>query len=194
MVSERLGFLGQAAFHLTTLGGVEHRSGNTAAATETLKRAIVAAGRSGDLRIAAKARVNLARLLRAAGQPGVALVLLEQTDRWYRTSGGGDGALLTRCLLAALLSATGSVRAAEELKAVLEEAGSAGDAEVQVLAMDALARLAADRGDVSAAQRLLRSADDLSSGIQHVVDDLHRPDADLARLRISSGVDQTGTR
>ncbi|ABL79541.1 transcriptional activator domain (plasmid) [Nocardioides sp. JS614] len=192
--SERLGFLGQAALHLTTLGRVEHRSGNTANATETLKRAIVAAGRSGDLRIAATARVNLARLLRGAGQPDAALVLLEQTDRWYRTSGGGDGALLTRCLLAALSSATGSTRAAEQLKPVLDEAVSARDAEVQVLAMDALARMAADRGDLDAARRLLRSADDLSSGIQHVLDDLDRTDAHLARLRIASGADQPGAR
>ena len=192
--SERLEFLGQAALHLTTLGRVEHRAGNTAAATETLKRAILAAGRSGDLRIAATARVNLARLLRAAGQPDAALVLLEQTERWYRASGGGDGALLTRCLLAALTSATGSTHAAEQLKSVLEEAVSAGDAEVQVLTMDALARLAVDRGDVSAAQRLLRSADDLSSEIQHVLDDLDRTDAHLARLRIAGGVDQSGAR
>jgi len=184
--SERLGFLGQAALHLKTLGRVEHRSGNTAAATETLKRAILAAGRSGDLRIAATARVNLARLLRAAGQPDAALVLLEQTDRWYRTSGGGDGALLTRCLLAALSSATGSARAADQLDSILAEAVSARDAEAQVLAMDALARLAADQGDLDAARRLLRSADDLSSAIQHVLDDQDRTDAHLARLRIAS--------
>ena len=48
------------------------------------------------------ARVNLARLLRASGQPDAVLILLEQTDRWYRASGGGDGALLARCLLASL--------------------------------------------------------------------------------------------
>ncbi|MFG2500806.1 BTAD domain-containing putative transcriptional regulator [Streptomyces sp. NPDC048441] len=188
--SERLGFLGQAALHLTTLGQVEQRAGNTQAAIETLQRALVAAGHSGDLRIAATARVNLARLVRASGQPDTALILLEQTDRWYRASGGGDGALLTRCLLASLSSATGSARAAEQLASVLEEALRTGDAEVQVLASDALARLAADRGDLTAAQRLLESADDLSSGIPHVLDDLDRIDARLARLRISNGFDQ----
>ncbi|MBF8193926.1 transcriptional activator domain-containing protein [Nonomuraea sp. K274] len=190
--SERLGFLGQAALHLTTLGRVEQRAGNTVAAIETLERALVAGGHSGDVRIAATARVNLARLLRASGRLDTALILLEQTDRWYRASGGGDGALLTRCLLASLSSATGSARAAEQLASVLEEALSAGDAEVQVLASDALARLAADRGDLRAAQRLLQSADDLRSGIPHVLDDLDRVDAQLARLRISSGFDQPG--
>jgi hypothetical protein len=38
--------------------------------------------------------------MRASGEDAGALSLLEQTDRWFRASGGGDGALLTRCLLA----------------------------------------------------------------------------------------------
>ena len=188
--SERLGFLGQAALHLTSLGRVEQRAGSTEAAIGTLERALVAAGHSGDHRIAATARVNLARLLRASGKSDAALVLLEQADRWYRSSGGGDGALRTRCLLASLSSATGSARAAARLASVLEDAISADDVEVEVLASDALARLAAERGDLIAAQRLLRSADDLSTGIIHVLSDLDRIDAHFARLRISGGTDQ----
>jgi len=190
--SERLGFLGQAALHLTTLGRVEQRAGNTQGAIETLERALVAAGHSGDHRIAATARVSLARLLRASGKPDAALILLEQADRWYRASGGGDGALRTRCLLASLSAATGSSHAAEQLATVLEEAHSGGDAEVEVLASDALARLAAERGDLGAAQRLLQSADDLSAGIAQVLDDLDRIDARLARSRLSGGPDQPG--
>ena len=42
VASERLGFLGQAAYHLTTLGRIEQRAGNEAAAIDTLHRAIAA--------------------------------------------------------------------------------------------------------------------------------------------------------
>lgn len=189
--SEQLGFLGQAALHLTTLGRVEQRAGNNERAIDTLNRAIVAASNSGDHRIAATARVNLARMLQASGENDVALALLEQTDRWYRVSGGGDGALLTRCLLASMSSASDSTRATEQLVAVLDEARHVHDVAVQVLALDALARVAAGRRDIGAAQRLLQSADDLVSGIQHVVDDVDRVDAHLARVLISGGVDAT---
>ncbi len=41
--SEQLGFLGQAAYHLTKLGRVEQQAGQTDAAVATLHRAIVAA-------------------------------------------------------------------------------------------------------------------------------------------------------
>ncbi len=157
--SERLGFLGQAALHLTRLGRVEQQRGNRDAAIATLDRAIVAARRSGDLRIAATARVILARILRSSGDEVVALALLEQTDRWYRTAGGGDGALLARCLLASLSSAIDPAAAGRRLDAVLTEAKEAEDHEVELLAYDALARLAAERGDTDEAGRLLAAAD-----------------------------------
>jgi tetratricopeptide (TPR) repeat protein len=177
--SERLGFLGQAALHLTTLGRVQHRAGDSAAALDTLDRAIAAANTSGDLRIAATARVHQARLLRAAGDHDTARTLLEQTDHWYRSSGGGEGALLTRCLLAAL------GQDCDALDAVLADARETGDREVQVLALDALARLAANRGDLATARRLLESADDLATGVQHVVDDLDRLDATTVRAQLA---------
>lgn len=192
--SERLGFLGQAALHLTTLGRVEQRAGHTEQAIGTLQKALAAAGQSGDHRIAATARVNLARLLRAGGQPDAALILLEQADRWYRASGGGDGALRTRCLLASVSAAAGSPRADDQLTSALAEARSTGDLEVEVLAADALARLAAERGDLIAAKQLLRSADDLSADIPHVLDDLDRIDAHLARAHVSVGLTRYGTR
>jgi len=178
--SERLGFLGQAALHLTTLGRVQQRAGDRAAAVDTLDRAIVAANTSGDLRIAATARIHLARLLRAQGDHGTARTLLEQADRWYSASGGGDGALLARCLLASGDDNTG------DLEAVLTEARAAEDRGVQVFALDALARVAADQGDIGAARRLLQSADDLISGVRHVVDDVDRVDAHLARTQVEA--------
>ncbi|HMI24220.1 MAG TPA: BTAD domain-containing putative transcriptional regulator, partial [Streptosporangiaceae bacterium] len=53
--SERLGFLGQAAYHLTRLGRVRHQAGQPQAASETLARAIHAAIRGSDPRMAATA-------------------------------------------------------------------------------------------------------------------------------------------
>ncbi|MFZ0161356.1 MAG: BTAD domain-containing putative transcriptional regulator [Kineosporiaceae bacterium] len=187
--SQELGFLGQAALHLTTLGRVEQRAGNTEAAIDTLNRAIQAADTNGDLRIAATARVHLARILRASGEDADALSLLEQTDRWFRASGGGDGALLTRCLLASTSSRADGLGAVETLQAVLDDARRAQDREVQVLALDGLARVAAEAGDLVAAQQLLDSADELIPGIRHAVDELDRLDAQRAQAVIARGVD-----
>jgi hypothetical protein len=72
----------------------------------------------------------------------------------------------------------------------LADARSKGDVEVEVLALDALARRAIERDDLSAGLRLLHSADDLSAGIGHVLSDLDRIDAHLARMRISGGFEQ----
>src|SRR4030095_16252959 len=76
----------------------------------------------GDLRIAATARIHLARALRGASDQATARTLLEANDRWYRASGGGDGALLTRCLHAAVAAEEGAGAAAGDLEAVLADA------------------------------------------------------------------------
>ncbi|HEX7148423.1 MAG TPA: BTAD domain-containing putative transcriptional regulator, partial [Actinomycetota bacterium] len=166
-LSERLGFVGQAALHLTTLGRVQHRSGAPDQAAGTLTRAIQAATTGGDLRIAATARIHLARTLRAAGDDGTARTLLEENDRWYRASGGGDGALLTRCLLAALsLEPVTGEAAVQDLHTVLDEARHHQDLETQTLALDALAHAAADRGDLPGAARLLEEADGLHAQVR----------------------------
>ena len=65
--SRRLGFTGQAALHLASLARVQHRAGDTDAAVDTFERATEAAIAGGDRRLAATARLNLARLLRARG-------------------------------------------------------------------------------------------------------------------------------
>ncbi|MET0789563.1 MAG: BTAD domain-containing putative transcriptional regulator [Cellulomonas sp.] len=174
--SERLGFVGQASLHLASLGRVQQRGGDLVAASVTLERAIEAATAGGDLRLAATARLSLARLLRVTGDADAARALLEQTDRWYRSAGGGEGALLARCLLAAV-----DTPDAARLRGVLDDAARAGDAEAQVYAADALARLAAARGDRVAARELLRSADELAATAAHVLDPGDRVDAIEAR-------------
>ncbi|MFG1606417.1 hypothetical protein [Actinoplanes sp. NPDC049265] len=210
--AEELGFLGQAALHLATLGRVQQRAGDSAAAEATLGRAIAAARTSGDLRVTATARVHLARLRRAAGDEPGARDLLLDADRWYRQA-GGDGALLTRCLLAlttlddarasgapaldrmlddarasgaaGLKGVLDDARAsgAAGLKGVLDDARASGNAEVETLALDGLARRAADRGDPETARRLLATADEVASRAAHVLDDADRLDA--ARVRAS---------
>ena len=87
--SELLGFVGQAALHLASLGRVQQRAGDPHAAILTLNRAILAATDSGDLRLAATARLHLARLRRTTGEADAARSLLEQNDRWYQAAGGG---------------------------------------------------------------------------------------------------------
>ena len=181
-LSERLGFVGQAALHLTTLGRVQQRSGAHDQAAATLARAIQAATTGGDLRIAATARIHLARTLRGAGDELTARTLLEENDRWYRASGGGDGALLTRCLLAALSLEPGTGEAAvQDLHTVLDEARHHQDLETQTLALDALAHAAAARGDLPGAERLLQEADGLHAQVRHTLDDADRFDARIAR-------------
>ena len=135
--SERNGFLGQAALHLTRLGRVEQQRGNPEAAIETLNRATTAARRSGDLRMAATAHLTLARIHRNSGNDAAACLLLEETSRWYRTA-GGDGALLAEALLAAVSS---DAEAALRLNVVVEEAHRAGDQEAELTAR----RLGPDR-------------------------------------------------
>jgi tetratricopeptide (TPR) repeat protein len=176
--SELLGFVGQAALHLASLGRVQQREGNTQAAIPTLNRAILAATNSGDLRLAATARLHLARLMRATGDTDAARSLLEQNDRWYRSAGGGDGALLTQCLLAAVNAQTARYGMPSRAPEILDQARRAGDPEVQVYATDALARLASERGDLTKAEQLLRAADDLAVAAAHVVDGSDRVDAD----------------
>jgi predicted ATPase/DNA-binding SARP family transcriptional activator len=179
-LSETLGFAGQAALHLTTLGRVQQRSGAPGQALDTLARAIQAATTAGDLRIAATARAHLARTLRGGGDPATARTLLEANDRWYRASGGGDGALLTRALLAAL-AAERDAAAVGDLEAVLGEARRHHDLETQTLALDALARAAAAAGDRALAARLLEEADGLHAQVGHALDDADRLDALAAR-------------
>ncbi|SDO81687.1 Predicted ATPase [Pedococcus dokdonensis] len=179
--SERNGFLGQAALHLTRLGRVEQQRGDRSAAVATLDRAIAAAHRDGDQRIAATARTTLARVLRSRGELLPALALLQQNEAWYAGS-GGDGALLTQALLAAVARESGSP--GPDLALVLAAAEAAGDGEAQLGAYDALARAAAEAGDQAGAVALLARADELHEGLRHLVDDADRPDAIAARAAL----------
>jgi len=188
--SHRLGFLGQEAYHLTRLGRVQQQAGDDQLATETLFRAIEAASDDGDLRVAATARINLARVLRGTDRNQDAIDLLDQANAWYQRSGAGDGALLSRVLLAA--STNDDTAGTALLESVLDEARSVDDAEVQILALDALARLAAQAGAVHRAAELLEQADDRNGASPTGLDELDRFDARLARRLLSADREAPG--
>jgi hypothetical protein len=69
---------------------------------------------------------------------------------------------------------------------VFEDARSVGDAEAQVLALDALARHAARRGDRRATTGLLRAADEAAARIGHLVDRADRLDAAAAERLLAA--------
>ena len=87
--SATMGFLGQAALHRATLARVQQRLEDPAAVA-SYEQAIGDAMSVGDGRLAATARLNLARLCRATGNGERAVALLEENERWYRSAGGGD--------------------------------------------------------------------------------------------------------
>lgn len=173
--SEKLGFSGQAALHLATLARVQQRAGDRDAAAATFNSAIANALAVGDGRLASTARLNLARLHRAEGDALGALVLLEENQRWYDAAGGGDGALLSRCLLAA------ERRDVALLEAVLSEARAVQNVEVQVQTLDALSSIAGGSGDLDGAAELLAEADALAPMVAHLLDAVDRLDATVAR-------------
>ncbi len=171
--SATMGFLGQAALHLASLARVQQRLGDPAAVA-SYEEAIRDATSVGDGRLTATARLNLARLLRGAGKGSEAVALLEANQRWYQSAGGGDFALLTDCVLAAERDDDGALRS------VLDEARATGNREVQVFALDALARLAAESKDRETAGNLLAESDRLAAQVAHVVDKGDRIDAAAA--------------
>jgi len=174
-----LGFLGQAALHLGTLARVQQRAGHLEDAATSFDRSLATATASGDGRMAATTRLNLARLLRSTGQGAAAISLLRENVEWYAGAGGGDGALLSRCLLAA------ETDDRDSLEEVLSAARSGDNHLVTILALDGLARLSADAGEHERATELLAEADALHPAVAHLLDDTDRHDR-AAALTASS--------
>jgi tetratricopeptide (TPR) repeat protein len=150
--ADRLGFAAAGSLHRANLGRAHQQNGDPAKAIAAFERAIETARTAGDLRIVALARVRLARVLRAQGRTGPAREQVAEARRWYATAAGGDGALLADHLAAVLDEDVPA------LERTLAAARAAGDAEVQVLTLDALARILADESLAEEADRLLPSA------------------------------------
>lgn len=180
--SGRSGFRATQALHLGTLGRIQQLSGNLEEATATLQEALAIGLALKDMRVLALTRARLARVLRAQGQHREATVAAHAADHWFSTSGGGEGAALAACLAAALEADDGSDHAAERLETVLQQARQHGDREVELLALDALARTSATHGDGKAARSLLDAADALLPSVHHLMVEADRVDARAARL------------
>ena len=175
--SRRLGFQQTEAYQVSSLGRAQCQAGDYAAGADTLQVAIEKAEATGDVRLAALVRVHLGRVLRALGQPESARAALETAAAWHRGAGGGEQAALGECLLAAIDAAEGVPGAEERLATILDAARLRGDAPVEVFALDALGRIAADAGDVTAAQDLRSEADQRMGAAAHFITDRDRTDA-----------------
>ena len=110
--------------------------------------------------------------------------LSRQAAAWHRDAGGGEQAALGDCLLAALDSADRAPGAEHRLRAILEEARRTDHAAVEVFALDALARCAADAGDLVTAADLCAGADRRMELASHVITDRDRTDAAWVRQRV----------
>ena len=175
--SGRLGFLQTEAYQLSSLGRAQCQAGDYAAGAATLELAIEKAEATGDVRLVALARVHLGRVLRALGRTAPARAALAAATAWHRAAGGGEQAALGECLLAALDGDEPG------LAAILDAARRDDDAPVEVFALDALARLAAERGDTATAAELSAAADRRMAAAAHFITERDRTDrpADSAR-------------
>ena len=179
--SLQLGFQQTEAYQVASLGRAQCQAGDYDAGTATLVLAIDKAQATGDVRLAALGRVHLGRVLRATGHGGQAREVLEAASAWHRHAGGGEQAALGECLLAAMDAADGEHGAEQRLEATLDRARDADDAPVEVFALDALARIAAASGDMSAARELCEAADRRMESASHFITDLDRVDARWVR-------------
>jgi predicted ATPase/DNA-binding SARP family transcriptional activator len=175
--SRRLGFLQTEAYQVSSLGRAQCQAGDYETGSATLELAIDKAEATGDVRMAALARVHLGRVLRAMGERTRAREALEAASAWHRAAGGGEQAALGDCLLAALDVEDGVKGAEERLLAILDGARRDGHAHVEVFALDALACVAARNGDLDTAHDLCAAADRRMEVVSHFITELDRTDA-----------------
>ena len=175
--SRRLGFLQTEAYQLASLGRAQCQAGDYDAGSATLARAIEKAEATGDVRLAALAKVHLGRVLRALGHDAGARSALEAASAWHHTADGGEQAALGDCLLAAMQSVEQIGGSKERLVMILDEARATDQAHVEVFALDALARIAAAAGDLDRARELHQTADRRMAAASHAITELDRTDA-----------------
>jgi len=186
--SRRLGFRQTEAYQVSSLGRAQCQAGDYDSGAATLELAVEKAEATGDVRLAALARVHLGRVLRALGRDARARAALEEADAWHRAAGGGEQAALGACLLAAMRIDDPPTDAALDLTTHLAEARRDDLAHVEVFALDALARLAADAGDITQARALCETADQRMPDAAHFITELDRVDVRRVRERVSAQV------
>jgi tetratricopeptide (TPR) repeat protein len=175
--SQERGYLQTEAYQVSCLGRAQCQAGDYRSGASTLQHAVEKAEATGDVRMAALARVHLGRILRALGESDRARVALEHSQTWHDAAGGGEQAILGRCLLAALDLREGVPDALARLNAALADAREANDAPSEVFALDALARAAVTSGDSNHAQQLVDEADRRMAASTHFIAELDRVDA-----------------
>ncbi len=180
--SRQLGFLQTEAYQMSSLGRAQSQAGDDDAAAATLQLAIAKAEATGDVRLAALARVHLGRVLRALGRTADARAALESASVWHHTAGSGEQYALGECLLAALDAADGVTGAVDRLDALLEDARRTEKAHVEVFALDALARAALADGDDATARALCDQADERFATASHFITERDRVDAAVVRV------------
>ena len=192
VAAERLGYASTEASHLDTLGRVLEQAGEVDEAIETFERVIEIGRTTRQLRLLALGRVHLGRVLRRHGSDReAALLAVRSADHWFESSGGGDGAALAACLHGAMDAEDGDCTAEPRLRAVLRRARGHHTPDIEIMAMDTLARNAANEHDLAAARHLLHAADDLMPSARHLLGSADRLDAAHARNLIAAG--STGT-
>ena len=175
--SGELGFRQTEAYQVSSLGRAQCQAGDYESGAATLALAIEKAEATGDVRMAALARVHLGRVLRALGDVEGARAALELAAGWHRTTGGGEQAALGECLLAALDAEARVPDAQERLETILRHAQHDDDAHVEVFALDALARLSAEAGLTSEALERCAAADRRMEAASHFITERDRTDA-----------------
>jgi len=179
--SHRLGFRQTEAYQVSSLGRAQCQAGDYETGATTLELAVGEAETIGDVRLAALARVHLGRVLRALGQRERAKAALDSACAWHRDVGGGEQAALGVCLVAAMDAEDGVPGAGDRLRAILDEALLVGDGPVEVFALDALARLAVEAGDIVTAHELCATADQRMEQVSHFISEFDRIDARSVR-------------
>jgi hypothetical protein len=113
--------------------------------------------------------------------------LLRQANDWYQRSGAGDGALLATFLLTAITTAAQAQADPRPLHLVLDEARRVHNDEVETLALDSLALLAARNDDLDLARQLLAATGGQLKTTGPA--GMDRFDADLARQLIDTATE-----
>jgi tetratricopeptide (TPR) repeat protein len=179
--SGRLGFLQTEAYQLSSLGRAQCQTGDYVTGAATLQLAVNRAEATGDVRLAALARVHLGRVLRALGLYARARTALEAAAAWHLESGGGEQAALGLCLLAAMDAVDRVPDAQQRLTGILDDARHNDDAHVEVFALGALARITATAGDIPAAIALCETSDRRMTATAHFISERDRTDAHVVR-------------
>ena len=185
--AHHLGYAATEASHLDTLGRVLEQDGQIDEAISTFRRVIEIGRTTRQLRLLALGRVHLGRILRRHGDRDEALLAVRAADHWFESTGGGDGAALAACLHSAMDAEDGDASAEPRLRAVLRQARGQHTPDIEIMAMDALARYAANGHDHATARDLIDAADDLMASARHLIAATDRPDADHARTLIAAG-------